>query len=217
MKTTIDDGFAPWLVDGATFEDGYPVIEPLPETVPFPSRLIPCDKLKKDARVNGFVHFYLADLRFRPFISHLPQQIGTLLKYDGVITPDFSIYRDAPAPVQMANVYRNRAVGSFLQRNGIPVITDVCWADESSYEFCFKGAPHHSIIAVSTVGIMNKVEEYRAFHKGFDRMMEILEPSRVIFNGVMPEEFISPYSSTTSFKAYPCWTRMMKENAHGTR
>ncbi|PLS27300.1 DUF4417 domain-containing protein [Bifidobacterium parmae] len=220
MKTTIDDGFAPWLVDGATFDDGFPVIEPLPETVPFPSQLIPIDKLGKGNDKHGFVHFYLADVRFRPFISHLPQRLGTLLQYDGVITPDFSVYRDAPKPVQMANVYRSRAVGSYMQRNGIPTITDVCWADKDTYGFCFKGAPHHSIVSVSTVGIMNKLDEQLVFRRGFDRMMQILEPTRVIFNGAMPEEFVAEYRSTTAFKAYPCWTRMMKElkeDSNGTR
>ena len=104
-----------------------------------------------------------------------------------------------------------------MQHNGIPTITDVCWADEKSYSFCFKGAPHHSIVAVSTVGIMRKGEERLVFRKGFDRMMEVLEPTRVIFNGEMPEEFIAEYRSSTSFKAYPCWTRMMKEQTNGTR
>ncbi|WP_165775785.1 DUF4417 domain-containing protein [Bifidobacterium scaligerum] len=217
MKTIIDDGFAPWLVDGATFEDGYPIIEPLPETVPFPTKLIPVDKLNKVDSTNGFAHFYLADVRFRPFIANLPQRIDKLLQYDGVITPDFSIYRDAPEPVQIANVYRNRAVGSYMQRNGIPVITDVCWADEPSYKFCFKGAPRRNIISISTVGIMTKTEERVVFRKGLDKMMEILEPTRVVVNGEMPEEFIEQYQSTTVFKAYPCWTRMMKEAANGSR
>ncbi len=44
-------------------------------------------------------------------------------KFRGVITPDFSVYRDMPLVMQQWNIYRSRAIGHWLQEkrcNGYP-------------------------------------------------------------------------------------------------
>lgn len=62
-----------------------------------------------------------------------------LKKYAGVISPDFSVYRDMPLVIQQWNIYRSRAVGHWLQENGIPVITNVRGSDNRTYELCCTG------------------------------------------------------------------------------
>jgi len=36
-------------------------------------------------------------------------------------------------------MYRNRAVGYWLQSNGIDIVPNVRWSDERSYSFAFEG------------------------------------------------------------------------------
>ena len=43
--------------------------------------------------------------------------LNILSKYGGVITPDYSLYRDMPLSMQIWNIFRSRALGSYLQSN----------------------------------------------------------------------------------------------------
>ncbi|MBE8953698.1 MAG: DUF4417 domain-containing protein [Quinella sp. 1Q7] len=86
--------------------------------------------------------------------------------------------------VQMANVYRNRAIGHCLQKNGAYVITNVRWGDERSYstefllengekvclteKFAFLGAPKKSIISIGTYGCVQSKENKYYFREGLE-------------------------------------------------
>ena len=50
-----------------------------------------------------------------------------------LISPDCSLYRDAPLAVQITNVYRNRALGSYCQRKGVYVIPLIRWGNSLTY------------------------------------------------------------------------------------
>ena len=75
-----------------------------------------------------------------------------------------------------------------MQNNGIRTIPTLGWSDERSFEFCFEGIPRKSIVAASSVGAMNSALSKDFFKKGFDRAIEILTPSTVLFFGKIPEE-----------------------------
>ncbi|MBQ9064981.1 MAG: DUF4417 domain-containing protein [Blautia sp.] len=55
--------------------------------------------------------------------------IDVLKLYDGVITPDCTMMIGQSPCLQQANTYMNRAVGFYLQRQGIPVIPNIRWSD----------------------------------------------------------------------------------------
>lgn len=204
-KSIIDDGFRHELVENALFTGTYeiPEIQPLPDTVPLPEKLLPFDKRRLSDNYRQWIHFYLFDKRFQQLITSTERYLGELACFDGVITPDASLYRDMPVAVQIANTYLNRAVGHYLQRNGIPVICNVRWSTKASYAFAFDGAPVHSTLAVSTHGCLKGKENKYYFEAGLAEMMTRLEPKRVVVYGVMPDSIFSPYANAVQFAHYP--------------
>ena len=124
--------------------------------------------------------------------------------FDGVISPDPTILIGQSRCLQETNTYFNRAIGFFLQKNGIPVIPNVRWGDESTFDFAFLGIPKHQIVSISSHGCVmgdistkNKVRE--CFCKGLPIMLNELEPEKVIVYGTMPDNVFGPYLSKVHF------------------
>ena len=74
--------------------------------------------------------------------------VKKLKKFRGVISPDFSLYRNMPLCMQLWNTYRNRALAVWMQDNGIEVIPNIRFNDERTYSFCFDGVEKNSTVAV---------------------------------------------------------------------
>ena len=82
-------------------------------------------------------HFFEDDYLFERLWRNPKIYLPILKQYNGVILPDFSLYRDMPLVMQLWNIYRSRAIGCWLQSNGIKVIPDVRFGDERTYHCCF--------------------------------------------------------------------------------
>ena len=129
-----------------------------------------------------------------------------------MISPDCSLYRDAPLSVQLTNVYRNRAIGSYYQRHGINMIPQVRWGNEYTYttkyfpdKIAFLGVEKHSIAAIGTYGcIQTRMDKYY-FSAGLDAMMETLEPKVVLVYGNMPKSIFEKYEKYTNFHQFLDW------------
>lgn len=212
-----DDGFAPWLLEGAELDGEYPCIKPLPETVPMPKGLVPFSKRNDVKNKRRWIHFYEDDRRFRSLAANPDRYIPKLREFDGVIAPDFSLYRWGPLPVLEANVYRSRLLGHYLQRAGLAVVATVRWGDERTFDFCFRGIAKHSMVALSTVGCIASSEDKTFFMAGLEAMMIVLEPRRIVVNGPMPAEVFGKYWSQAEFRHYVSWTQQMREGRHGNR
>ena len=124
------------------------------------------------------------------------------------------MYRDAPLAVQIANLYRSLAVGSFWQRRGVNIIPNIRWGSEDTYtdsalpeKIAFLGAPKHSIAAVGTYGCIRHKEDKYHFRAGLDAMLETLEPEVVLVYGAMPESVFGAYRMYTKFVHYDNWTK----------
>jgi len=96
----------------------------------------------------------------------------------------------------------NRAVGFYLQRQGIPVIPNIRWSDESSFEYCFLGVHPGSIVSVSTHGCIQDKKQKLMFKIGLEAMLEALSPSTVLVHGYMPEEIFGEYIGQVDFHRY---------------
>lgn len=123
------DVFKAFLVNESEFSDNleFPIIK---KTNLKALKAIPFDKALKTNNFEQWVHFYIHDYMFERIWNNPKQYLNRLKKFDGVITPDFSLYRDMPLVMQMWNTYRGRSIGFWLQANGIPVIPNVRWGDE---------------------------------------------------------------------------------------
>lgn len=133
------------------------------------------------------VHFFVHDYYFENIWTRREKYAKMLKQYGVVLTPDYSPFTDWPIMVQRWNHYRKHLIGSWLQSIGCRVYPTVTWTDEKSYEWCFDGEPFRSTVAISSVGMMKSKENRRLFYKGYDKMMEILEPETIILYGVLPE------------------------------
>ena len=105
--------------------------------------------------------------------------------------------------LQESTVWFRQAVGHFAQTHGIPVIPNVRWGDESTFDFCFLGIPKHSIVSVSTHGFIDTHELKAFFRNGLNRMIAELEPTDVLVHGYMQEEVFGGYENCTQFHRYP--------------
>lgn len=141
----------------------------------------------KTKRKDKIVHFFLPDYLFERTWSRVDSTTEFLSSFKAVLMPDFSRYTDMPLAMQIWNCYRKMWVSKYWQDSGIRVIPTAGWSDERSYEFCFDGMPKHSLIAVSSLGTQNDKEAMRLFHKGYMKMKEVLEPTRILFYGKIPE------------------------------
>ena len=141
---------------------------------------------RKIDRETG-IHMFLHDYQFERLWNTPNKYISMLEKAGAVCSPDFSMYTDTPRALNLYNHYRKHWLAAFWQANGITVIPTICWSDDQSFEWCFDGEPEDGIVAVSSIGVMKNPEARGRFIDGYQRMMEILNPSEVLFMGNAPE------------------------------
>lgn len=178
------------LPDDCLTANGMPIIWPC-KTIP-PDDLIGFNYAKGTAtkQVTRLgCHFYLDDYQFERCWQN-PIKYGQMLsKFQCVLTPDFSLYRDMPLPMQRWNYYRSRLIGMVWQRMGLSVIPSAQWSSPDSYDFAFDGLPSHSVISVSSVGVLGDQEATRLWKHGFRVMEDLLSPSLILLYGKIPDGF----------------------------
>lgn len=128
-------------------------------------------------------HFFIDDYQFERLWTSPAKYLDALRGYDCVLTPDFSLYLDMPAPMQAWNRYRSQALGRYWQDNGLAVVPTLSWAQPDSYAFCFEGVPRHSTVATSTVGVKGDAAALAVWTDGMREAMRRIEPSRVLLYG----------------------------------
>lgn len=217
-RAIIDDGCNPELVAGASF-DGVmemPVIE-APRNLFIPKAIVPFSLRNRcDDPENCAIGFFEHDECFAEVLRNPEAFVDDFRRFGAIISPDCSLYRNAPLSVQVTNIYRNRAIGSYYQRKGVYVITLIRWGNELSYttkyfqeRIAFLGSPKHSIVVVSPYGCIQSREDKRVFSEGLSAMMETLKPAVVLVYGSMPEKVFAPFKDQTEFHLYPDWTSRM--------
>lgn len=225
-KAIIDDGMNPELVHGADF-DGYlgiPLIQK-PNQLIIPSDIVPFTKRNRLKGSDVAIGFYEMDTEFANVLISPEKYIDEFCKQPLVtpesvkliLSPDCSLYRDAPLAVQISNVYRNRAIGYYYQSHGAYVIPQVRWGNALTYttqvlpeRVAFLGVERHSIIAIGTYGCFKTRDDKYHFEAGLAAMMETLEPEIVLVYGSMNEKIFGPYLKSARFVAYPDWITRMK-------
>lgn len=161
-------------------DGGWPVLEAVDAR---PKRLVTFEVATADRHPDAFCHFFIDDYRFERLWNQPERYIDVLRKYDGVLSPDFSMYTDMPLPIQAWNSYRSKALARYWQREGITVIPTLCWSDERSYDFAFRGIPERSTVAVSTVGVVRSREARMMFERGLREAIAQLLPQRILWYG----------------------------------
>lgn len=175
-----------------------------------PNRLISFDKAIGSDDADQWVHFFIHDYQFMRIIRDPWRYLPILQRFNGVISPDFSIFWDYPLYLQLQSVARSREIGAWLQRNGIPVIPCVRWGKEETYQFAFDGIESGGVIAVGTAGCMREKKSRKVFEKGFLAMLDVLKPETIVIYGSARNEVFAE-AETRGIKVKAFQTSTSKE------
>ena len=163
----------------------------MPELVPFtgniPSRLIPFHIAMSDTDYNAGVHFYEDDYLFERIWTSPEKYVQKLSRFSCVIGPDFSQYANMSYPMRLWNCYRNRVISSYLQANGVNLISNVTWSLPDSYDYSFSGIPQNSVIAINCTSIIHCNLSKYLWYKGYNEALRKLNPSHIIRYGSIME------------------------------
>ena len=186
------DVFKSYLVTNCNY-DGNLEIPIIKKETAIPNELVAFSKANTTLNKNCFVHFYEDDVRFERIWNKPRRYLELLKKYDGVISPDFSLYRDMPLVMQQWNTYRNRAIGSWLQSNNVKVIPNIRFSDERSFEFCCLGVEKNSVIAIGSHGTLKNINDRTLFKSGLEYVVNTLTPSAIVVYGSAPNYIFKKY------------------------
>ena len=191
-RTGCRDVFRAFLVHDARYDGVFeiPVIEP---ELSIPNRLISFSKALKTDDYEQWVHFYEDDAGFERIWNRPLSYLNKLKKFRGVITPDFSIYRDMPLSMQIWNTYRGKAIGHWLQSAGVAVLPNVRAGDERTYAFCCDGVATDGTICVGSHGCIKINEELNFFKRGLEAIVDRLNPRCIVVYGAAPDDVFSCY------------------------
>lgn len=145
--------------------------------------LVACsDTRANDNEINKKkgVHFFVDDYRFLGIYDNPERTLNRYSQYKFLLTPDFSTYADMDLWRQLDSVAKNRWVGAYWQSKGLSVIPTVSWSDARSFEFCFDGIEQGSIVAVGMIGCKHS---HLGFMRGYNAMLERLQPNKIIVFG----------------------------------
>lgn len=218
-KNLVDEGFRVSLVETAYFDGKYEIPHiNAPKEIIIPSGMVPFSIRERSHNREEFVCFYEHDIKFREILTNTEDYVEELKQYQGIVTPDCSLYLDAPLCVQIADIYLNRAIGHYLQKQGIYVVPNIRWGDERTYKsdflgekVAFQGVDKHSIVSVGTYGQIKSAASKKYFKEGLEEMLKELEPEVVLVYGSMPDTIFSEFKDKTRFVQYPDWTTRMKK------
>ena len=188
------DVFHAFLVENADF-DGYIELPVIKTSDKLPEKVVTFSKAmtKSWTDFDCWVVFYEHDKEFERLWNNPKQYLDKLKKFKGVISPDFSLYRNMPLVMQMWNTYRGRAVACWLQNNGVEIIPNVRFGDERTFSFCFDGIEENKTVAVGTHGCIKRKEDKIFFKIGLARMVQKLSPKTIIVYGSAPDNIFKPY------------------------
>lgn len=146
-------------------------------------RLIAYSDTKQNDRPENTacgVHFFIDDYRFTGIYNNPEKSLKKLSQYKFLLTPDYSTYSDMNYWRQIESVAHSRWVGAYWQNKGLKVVPTMTWSDNRSLSFCNDGVEKGSVVAVGMIGCKHNKS---GFLRGFNAMVERVEPSAIICFG----------------------------------
>ena len=145
--------------------------------------LVACTDVRtndNEANRRKGVHFFVDDYRFEGIYDNPERSLKRYSQYPFLLTPDFSTYADMDLWRQLESVAKNRWVGAYWQSRGLTVVPTISWSNARSFEFCFDGVERGGTVAVGMIGCKRS---RIGFMRGYNEMLERLQPERIIVFG----------------------------------
>ncbi|MCU9996182.1 DUF4417 domain-containing protein [Mobiluncus mulieris] len=159
----------------------------IPQILPcstIPKRLVAWSEAKLvDNKSGAWLHFYEDDYKFKEIWDDSELLFSTAREFDGIISPDFSLYYDAPYPVKLTNTYRNQLLGAAAQARGIPTIANVRLSGRDSACYALAGVPHKSVIALGLHGTVKEPENRAIVRDEIEVIVNTVEPIAIVVYG----------------------------------
>lgn len=195
--TNVNSVFKSFLVEKAEY-GGFFELPKIKTTDILPQKIVSFSKAmsRSFTEFDCFVHFYEDDIRFERLWNNPKQYLNKLKKFKGVISPDFSMYRNMPLCMQMWNAYRSRALANWLSENEIQIIPNIRFGDERTYLFCFEGIEKNKTVSVGTHGCIQHKEDREYFKKGLAELVKRLSPQTIIVYGQAPDDIFKKYKDS---------------------
>lgn len=159
---------------------------------------------KYKRNINKYwVDMFNDDIIIERFWNHPEKYLSLLKRAKGVIAGDYSVMKGLLLTDNIYNVQRNRITAYLLEREGIPTIPVASWYDEQSFDWCFDGLPHNSIIAVSSNGCLkgNCNTSRTDFVKGVYKLNELKKPSKILICGPHLQE-LDGFKNVVYYKSF---------------
>lgn len=181
------DVFKSFLVRFSIFAGifDFPVIQPIQE---IPNRLISFSKAISCKDYDQWIHFYEDDYLFERLWNNPQHYLELFKRFNGVILPDFSLYRDMPFVMQLWNIYRSRAIGAWLQHNDIKVIPNIRYGDKRTYRICCDGIMSEGVISIGTHGTLKNKFDRAILRDGLPIVINRTKPTAIIVYGSDPDD-----------------------------
>jgi hypothetical protein len=194
LRSGCIDVFKSYLVKDAIFAGDLeiPTLKPASN---LPTEMKPFSQAISSKERHIWVHFFEDDVKFERIWNNPKRYIKILSEFDGVISPDFSLYRDMPLVMQYWNIYRSRAIAHALQSIGTSVIPNIRFGDQRTWKACCLGIPTNSIIAVGSHGNIKNTEDRKSFSEGLDYVVKTIRPNTIIVYGAAPKSIFDTYSN----------------------
>ena len=190
-KSQVDDLLQSYLIRDAHY-DG--ILE-IPKLQAFAGdlnveTLVPFQERNRFASKNYALAFFEKDPEFKEVLDAPEDYVEDLKKFKFVVSPDCSMYRDAPLIAQLTNLNNSRKITYYYQKQGAEMLPLVRWGSDLTYTTevfseppAFLGIEKHSPVCVSNYGCYkNRADKY-FFREGFSAMLKYLNPNLVVLHG----------------------------------
>lgn len=188
------DFFGNFYTLGADFTGKYkfPVLQQqrnLPDKMALPINYM----LSTQNLNDNWFHCFVGDKQFNRFWYSFDKYIPYLKSVGGIISTDFSIYRNDDEDIQIRNIYRNRVMAYAMQKVNPNTIPTAGFGAENTWNWCFDGLPFHSTVAITTNGTLTDPEAQRLFVGGVDALVQTVKPYALVICGNYPNWLNTKY------------------------
>lgn len=132
---------------------------------------------------RAWVHFYEDDYRFERLWRSPDTYLPRLAPFAGIISPDFSVYRNLPAAEKIHQTYRNQLLGARMQADGGTVIANVRLSGRESIPYALAGVPRNSTIAIGLHGCTRDKANRRHVVEEIGLICAELDPTQLVVYG----------------------------------